>query len=68
MSNRIQAYDRSLALYIRVETLTQQLEELQRLRDRVQSAEAKAVCAWRYERRRRRTDRSFLLRHGRPLH
>jgi hypothetical protein len=41
MRNCIQADDRSLALSLRVETLTQEFEELQRLRGRVRKAEAK---------------------------
>jgi hypothetical protein len=41
MRNSIQADDRSLALSLRVETLTQEFEELQRLRGRVRKAEAK---------------------------
>jgi hypothetical protein len=56
MSNRIQACDHSHALYLSVKTLTRQLEELtqqlkelQQLRNRVRTAEAKAVRAWRYQ-------------------
>ena len=41
MRNCIQADDRSLALSLRVGTLTQEFEELQRLRGRVRRAEAK---------------------------
>ena len=59
MSNRIQACDLH-ALYLRLEALralTQQLEELQQLRDRIQGAEAKAR---RYQGRRQEKHASFL--------
>ena len=52
MSNRTKASDRSHAAYLRAKTLIQQFEELQRLRDRVRRAEAKAIRAWRYQGRR----------------
>ena len=55
MSNRTKASDRSRALYLRVKALkalTQQLEELEQLLDRVRRAEAKAIRAWRYQGRR----------------
>jgi hypothetical protein len=65
MSNRIQ--DRSLALYIRVNSLTQQLEEhhlhvktlteqfeeLLQLQHRVRSAEAKVINVSRYRKQRK---------------
>ena len=51
----------------RVKTLTEQFEELQRLRDQVGRAEAKAakaVHAWRYQRRRKRARLRLLPAHG----
>jgi prefoldin subunit 5 len=79
MSNRVQACDHSNLrvnalvqqfeeLTQQLEELTQQLEELQQLRDRVRSAEAKAVRAWRYKGRRqekgyRSSQRSFWWVH-----
>ena len=60
MRNR--THDRLLALCLRVETLTQQFEELQQLRDRVRRAEAKTICVARY---RQRTHRRSLRRHRR---
>jgi hypothetical protein len=66
MRNRILACDLH-ALYLRVEALkalTQQLEELQQLRDRVRVAEAKAVRAWRYQAPRHGSS----LRTGRWVH
>jgi hypothetical protein len=41
MSDRVQASDRSLALYLHHDALIQQFEELQTLRDRVRRAEAR---------------------------
>jgi hypothetical protein len=41
MSDRIQASNRLLVLYLRREALIQQLEELQKLRDLVRRAEAR---------------------------
>jgi len=52
----------------RVKTLTEQFEELQRLRDQVRRAEAKAakaVHAWRYQRRRKGQGYDSSLRSGR---
>ena len=51
MSDRIQASNRLLALYLRREALIQQLEELQKLRDRVRRAEARLGAAPSYIRR-----------------
>jgi hypothetical protein len=51
----------------RVKTLTEQFEELQRLRDQVRRAEAKAakaVHAWRYQRRRKGQGYDSSLRSG----
>ena len=53
MSSITQTYDRSLALLLSVEKLTQQFEELERLRNRVRRAEAKAICGSRSQRRRK---------------
>jgi hypothetical protein len=47
MSNRNQSDGSLLALRLRAQTLTKQLEELQQLRDRVNRAEAKAVAGRR---------------------
>jgi len=54
MSSVTQSYDRSLALRLRIETLTEQFEELKRLRERLRKVEAKAIYASRYQRSRRR--------------
>ena len=62
MGNRIQAWDLH-ALYLRLEALkalTQQLEELQQLRDRMRGAEAKAVRARQYQGSRQEKHASFL--------
>jgi len=62
MGNRIQAWDLP-ALYLRLEALkalTQQLEELQQLRDRMRGAEAKAVRARQYQGSRQEKHASFL--------
>ena len=70
MGNRIQAWDLP-ALYLRLEALkalTQQLEELQQLRDRVREAEAKAIRAWRYQGRRQEKGHSYSLRSGGRMH
>jgi len=72
MSNRTKASDRSRALYLRVKALkalTQQLEELEQLLDRVRRAEAKAIRAWRYQgRRQEKCDGSSRHRGGPVRH
>jgi hypothetical protein len=69
MSNRIQAWGHWQNLYLRVKTLTEQFEELQQLRDRVRTAEAKAVRTWRYRRRRQEKGYGSSPRNGeRVLH
>jgi hypothetical protein len=70
MRNRTQTYNRSLALRHCVETLTQQFEELQQLRDRVRRAEVKAICASRYQLscpRGKSAHCGSLRRHGRRV-
>jgi hypothetical protein len=47
-----QTCDRSLALLLSVEKLTQEFEELKRLRNRVRGTEAK-ICGSRSQRRRK---------------
>jgi hypothetical protein len=63
MSDRVEASNRSLVLYLRREALIQQLEELQKLRDRVRRAEARLGTAARYMRRAPR-QRIVLSRRG----
>ena len=70
MNSVIQSYDRSLALRLRVETLTQQFDELKRLRERIQRVEA--IYASRYQRSRWRKQmarcRSLRRHHGLRVH
>jgi len=47
LNKRVGASDRSLVLRVRVETLMQQFEELEQLRERVRRAEANAIFARR---------------------
>ena len=60
--------DRSLALRLRIETLTQQFEELKRLRARIQRLEAKASRYRRSRRRKQTANCSSLRRGGRRMH
>ena len=67
MSGVTQSDNRSHALRLRVETLTQQFEELKQLRERIRRVEAKAIYASCYQRSRwrKQTARSSSLgRHG----
>jgi hypothetical protein len=69
MSNGIQAHDHSQAdLYRSVKALNQQFDELQRLRDRVRRAEAKAVRARRYQGRRQEKGYDYSMRSGDRIH
>jgi hypothetical protein len=68
MSNR--SHNGLLALRLSVETLTQQFEELQRLRYRLRMAETKAICVSRYQAsplRRRRAHSGSPIRYGRRV-
>jgi hypothetical protein len=70
MSSVTESYDRSLALRVPVETLTQQFEELKQLRERIRRVKAKAIYASRYRlsRWRKQTARSSSLgRYGRRV-
>jgi hypothetical protein len=69
MRNRIQAPDHSRNdLDLSVKTLSQQFEELQRLRDRVRRAEAKAVDASRHQGRGQKKGYDYSLRSGERIH
>jgi hypothetical protein len=68
MRNRTQTYNRSLALCLCVETLTQQFEEVQQLRNRVRKAEAKAICVSRYQLSCRRGNRAEMPMDHRSAH
>jgi len=70
MSSVTLSYDRSLALRLRVETLTQQFEELKHLRERIRRAEARAIYASRYRHscwRKQTTRGGSLGLHGRKV-
>jgi hypothetical protein len=69
MSNRIQARDHSQNdLDLSVKSLSQQFEELQRLRDRVGRAEAKAVHASRHQGRGQKKGHDYSPRSGEGIH